>query len=94
MEVLATPGHSGGSVTLKCGDCLFTGDTLFAGSCGRTDFPDGSTAAILASLKRLGQLEGDYKVYPGHMEPSTLDTERRHNPFMRQAMAEKGYLWE
>ena len=94
VEVLSTPGHSGGSVTLKCGDCLFTGDTLFAGSCGRTDFPDGSTAAILASLKRLGQLEGDYKVYPGHMEPSTLDTERRHNPFMRQAMAEKGYLWE
>lgn len=94
IEVLATPGHSGGSVTLKCGDCLFTGDTLFAGSCGRTDFPDGSTSAIIDSLKRLGELEGSYKVYPGHMEDSTLDVERRRNPFMRQAMTGKGYPFE
>lgn len=92
IQVLSTPGHSGGSVTLKCGDCLFTGDTLFAGSCGRTDFPDGSTRTILESLKRLGELKGDYKVYPGHMEPSTLDRERRYNPYMRQAMGGKGYL--
>ena len=91
VEVLATPGHSGGSVTLKCGDCLFTGDTLFAGSCGRTDFPDGSMKAILASLKRLGELEGDWKVLPGHMEDSTMETERRRNPFMMQAMG-KGYF--
>ena len=90
IEVLATPGHSGGSVTLKCGECLFTGDTLFAGSCGRTDFPDGSTRTILESLKRLGELEGDYRVYPGHMEPSTMEVERRRNPFMMQAM-NKGY---
>ena len=94
IEVLATPGHSGGSVTLKCGECLFTGDTLFAGSCGRTDFPDGSTRTILESLKRLGELEGNYKVYPGHMEDSTLDVERRRNPFMRQAMMGKGYPFE
>ena len=91
VEVLATPGHSGGSVTLKCGDCLFTGDTLFAGSCGRTDFPDGSMTAIMASLRRLGQLEGDWQVLPGHMENSTMEAERRHNPYLRQALG-KGYF--
>ena len=86
IEVLATPGHSGGSVTLKCGDCLFTGDTLFAGSCGRTDFPDGSMRTILDSLKRLGELEGEWNVLPGHMENSTMEAERRYNPYLRQAL--------
>ena len=88
VEVLATPGHSEGSVTLRCGGVLFCGDTLFAGSCGRTDFPGGSTWKILDSLGRLGRLEGDPAVYPGHMESSTLDRERRSNPFMLQALAE------
>ena len=87
MEVLSTPGHSEGSVTLRCEDSLFCGDTLFAGSCGRTDFPGGSMQKILASLRRLGQLEGDLTVYPGHMEPTTLATERRVNPYLRQAMS-------
>ena len=86
LEVLATPGHSEGSVTLRCGDVLFCGDTLFAGSCGRTDFPGGSVKKIMASLKRLGSLEGDLTVYPGHMEPSTLERERAWNPYLRQAM--------
>ena len=86
LEVLATPGHSEGSVTLRCGDVLFCGDTLFAGSCGRTDFPGGSMKKIMASLKRLGELEGDLQVLPGHMEPSTLDQERSWNPYLRQAM--------
>ena len=54
LQVLHTPGHSAGSVTLRCGDVLFCGDTLFAGSCGRTDFPGGDTAKLLASLRRLG----------------------------------------
>ena len=88
VEVLATPGHSEGSVTLRCGGALFCGDTLFAGSCGRTDFPGGSSRKILASLGRLGRLEGNPAVYPGHMESSTLDRERRSNPFMLQALAE------
>lgn len=88
VEVLATPGHSEGSVTLRCGDVLLCGDTLFAGSCGRTDFPGGSWETILRSLARLGRLEGDLAVYPGHMEPSTLERERRSNPFLRQALAE------
>lgn len=88
IEVLHTPGHSEGSVTLRCGDLLFCGDTLFAGSCGRTDFPGGSVPKMLASLRRLGGLEGDLEVLPGHMEPSTLEAERQHNPYLRQAMRE------
>ena len=86
LQVLATPGHSEVSVTLRCGDALFCGDTLFAGSCGRTDFPGGSVKKMMESLKRLGELEGDLKVYPGHMEDSTLDRERSWNPYLRQAM--------
>lgn len=87
VEVLATPGHSEGSVTLRCGEVLFCGDTLFAGSCGRTDFPGGSSRKILRSLARLGALGGNPAVYPGHMESSTLNRERRSNPFMLQALA-------
>ena len=86
VSVLTTPGHSEGSVTLRCGDVLFCGDTLFAGSCGRTDFPGGSVKKMMESLKRLGGLEGDLKVCPGHMEDSTLDRERSWNPYLRQAM--------
>lgn len=87
IEVIHTPGHSKGSVTLKVGDVLFSGDTLFAGSCGRTDLAGGSYAEIMASLKRLGRLEGDYHVCPGHDITSTLEQERRSNPFLREAMA-------
>ena len=87
IEVMHTPGHSKGCVVLKVGDVLFCGDTLFAGSCGRTDLRGGSYAAIMASLKRLGELEGDYHVCPGHDVTSTLERERRSNPFLREAMA-------
>ena len=87
IEVLHTPGHSKGSVVLKVGDVLFCGDTLFAGSCGRTDLAGGSYGEIMASLKRLGELEGDYHVCPGHDVTSTLERERRSNPFLREAMA-------
>ena len=86
VEVMATPGHSLGSVTLRCGDVLFCGDTLFAGSCGRTDFPGGSMQTIMASLKRLGELEGEYQVCPGHMNTSELSRERMSNPYMMRAM--------
>ena len=86
IEVLHTPGHSPGSVTLKVGDALFCGDTLFAGSMGRTDLPGGSEAEIMASLKRLGQLEGDFHVLPGHMGTSTMDNERKYNPYLQMAM--------
>ena len=86
VDVMATPGHSEGGVTLRCGDVLLCGDTLFAGSCGRTDFPGGSVKKMMASLKRLGELEGDFTVYPGHMESSTFSRERAWNPYLRQAM--------
>ena len=89
VQVLHTPGHSKGSVTLKVGDVLFTGDTLFCGSCGRTDLRGGSYEEIMASLKRLGQLEGDYHVCPGHDRTSTLERERQYNPFLREAMGQR-----
>lgn len=86
IQVLHTPGHSPGSVTLKVEDVLFTGDTLFAGSCGRTDLRGGSYEQIMVSLKRLGELEGDFHVCPGHDRTSTLEQERRYNPFLMEAM--------
>ena len=86
VEVLHTPGHSAGSVTLRCQDVLFTGDTLFTQSVGRTDFPGGSQEALMASLKRLGELEGDYQVLPGHDTFTSLDQERRGNPYLKQAL--------
>ena len=86
FRVLHTPGHTPGSVCLQCENALFTGDTLFAGSYGRTDFIGGDDAAMRLSLARLGHLEGDYTVLPGHGESSTLDYERRTNPYLREAM--------
>lgn len=86
VEALHTPGHTKGSVCLRCGDALFTGDTLFAGSCGRTDFPGGSYDEIMASLKRLGELEENYNILPGHEGVSTLSREKGSNPYLREAM--------
>ena len=86
IQVLHTPGHSPGSVTLKVEDVLFTWDTLFAGSCGRTDLRGGSYEQIMQSLKRLGELKGDFHVCPGHEATSTLERERRSNPFLMEAM--------
>lgn len=86
VEVIHTPGHTKGSVVLRCQDALFTGDTLFAGTCGRTDFPGGDYGEMMASLKRLGELEGNFRVLPGHESFSTLDQERKTNRYMLQAM--------
>lgn len=86
IEVLETPGHTPGSVTLRAGDVLFTGDTLFAGSMGRTDFEGGDEKAMMASLRRLAQLEGDYQVLPGHEGRSTLNRERETNYCVRAAL--------
>lgn len=89
VEVLHTPGHTPGSVCLRCRDVLFSGDTLFAGSCGRTDFPGGSMEEMMTSLARLGGLEGDLRVLPGHEGETTLGRERQYNPYLRQAMEGK-----
>ena len=85
FTVLETPGHTPGSVVYKTNGALFTGDTLFAGSCGRVDFPGGSWSDMCRSLRRLDALEGEYQVYPGHEMPSTLSRERAGNSFMRSA---------
>ncbi len=87
VQALRTSGHTCGSVsylvTEKDGSrYLFTGDTLFAGSIGRTDFPTGNVGELRRSLKKLSDLDGDIPVYPGHEEETTLERERKTNPFM------------
>ena len=79
IDVIATAGHTDGSVTFKIDNALFTGDTLFYGSVGRTDFPTGSRNDMIASIKKLFALNGDYQVYPGHDEFTTLERERKFN---------------
>ena len=83
FKVLHTPGHTPGSVCLMCENVIFSGDTLFWGSCGRTDLPGGSWSTIRISLKRLADLPGDYKVYPGHGDATMLSFERKMNPYMQ-----------
>lgn len=84
IKVIETPGHTAGSVCYICDDKLFSGDTLFFCSCGRTDFPTGSDTQMLQSLKKLAELDGDYTVYAGHDRQSTLDFERKNNPYMNR----------
>ena len=88
LDVLETPGHSQGSVCLLVEGqrVIFAGDTLFRCSCGRCDFPGGDYRAMLRSLARLGRLEGQYTVYPGHDEATDMDYERKYNPYMKQGM--------
>ena len=83
IGVLPTPGHTPGSVCFQIGTNLFTGDTLFAGSCGRTDLPGGDWQTILKSLRFLQSLEAPYKVYPGHGGSTTLEREKAVNPYLR-----------
>lgn len=82
IKVLHTPGHTGGSVCLICENVMFSGDTLFAGSIGRTDFPGSDPGEMMQSLEKLANLPGNYRVLPGHAEETTLDEERRSNPFL------------
>lgn len=82
FTVLETPGHTEGSLCYRCDGALFSGDTLFAGSCGRTDLPGGDAKAMRASLKRLSELTEDCHIFPGHGEKSTLAQEKRSNPYL------------
>lgn len=86
VEVISTPGHTPGSVTLKAEDILFTGDTLFRSSVGRTDLEGGSFGTLMQSLKKLANLEQDYQVCPGHEGLSTLEDEKKYNGYLAQAM--------
>ena len=85
VKVLHTPGHTPGGVCLQVNDTIFSGDTLFQGSMGRTDLPGGNYDQIMFSLKRLNDLPGNYQVLPGHMGPTTLNRERTDNYYMREA---------
>ncbi len=82
FDALSTPGHTWGSMCFRCGDALFTGDTLFAGSMGRTDLPGGDRRAMADSLERLKELEGDFDLYPGHGPATTLAWEKKTNPYL------------
>lgn len=82
VKVMHTAGHSPGSCCFIAEDVIFSGDTLFQSSIGRTDLPGGNSAHIRQSLARLAALEGSMKVYPGHGEPTTIEFERENNPYM------------
>lgn len=84
FKIIRTPGHSPGSVSFYCSEenVLFTGDTLFKGSIGRTDFPGGSMFQIISSLRELAQLPDKTIVYPGHGPQTSIGFELAHNPYM------------
>jgi len=82
LTVMHTPGHSAGSICLIGNHIAFTGDTLFAGGIGRTDFPEGSMADMNRSLKKLEELPVNTLVYPGHGETTIMGEEKRVNPFL------------
>jgi len=83
LKVIHTPGHSRGSISLLGQKEIFTGDTLFAGSIGRTDFPESSEQEMKLSLKKLATLPDHLKVYPGHGPPTTIGEEKQFNPFLQ-----------
>ncbi len=83
ITVLATPGHTTGSVCFIIGDNMFSGDTLFRGTIGNTNFPTSNTPEMIRTLKKLATMDTDYKLYPGHDSETTLFYEKKYNQFMR-----------
>ena len=83
FDVLHTPGHTSGSCCFIIGCNMFSGDTLFRLSVGRTDLPDGDHDVLMDSLRKINDLAGDLKIFPGHMKTTTLDYERNCNPYLR-----------
>ena len=83
LEVLHTPGHTPGGISLLTDKMIFTGDALFCGSIGRTDFPGSSHQELISSIKdKLLSKDDDFITYPGHGPSSTIGEERRNNPFL------------
>ena len=83
LKFISTPGHTPGGMCILMDDVLFSGDTLFKGSVGRTDFPGGDMDELLSSIRdKLMKLPDDTRVLPGHMDETTIGIERRHNPFV------------
>ena len=91
FRVLHTPGHTIGSSCLIVKDTIFSGDTIFKGSIGRTDFPTSDPAKMMESVQKVAELEGNYAVFPAHGDSTTLDYERNTNPFMKGNTDEFGY---
>ncbi len=83
IRFITTPGHTGGSGCYFVDDSIFSGDTLFCQSIGRTDFPTSSILSMKQSLEKLKSIDGEYIVYPGHDISTTLSQERKYNPYMR-----------
>jgi glyoxylase-like metal-dependent hydrolase (beta-lactamase superfamily II) len=88
FRVIHTPGHSPGSVCYTCGGVMFSGDTVFRGSVGRTDFEGSNPLSMTNSLRKLSLLEEDYKLLPGHGEASSLSYEKRLNPYFTRLKGE------
>lgn len=84
IKVMSTPGHTKGSVCYICGDVMFSGDTLFFCSYGRTDFPGGDSREMMQSLKKIADIKENLTVYPGHDRQTTLDFERANNPYINR----------
>lgn len=85
FSFLHTPGHTKGSMCIFCDDALFSGDTLFRSDVGRTDLPGGSYEDLMRSVhEKLKPLTKNYRIFPGHLEPTTLDEEKRFNRYMIQ----------
>ncbi len=84
IKVMHTPGHTQGSVCYIAGDNMFSGDTLFRGSIGRTDFPGSDINAMRQSLKKLAAIDKDYTVYPGHEDMTSLDFEKENNYYLKR----------
>ena len=89
IEVLETPGHTAGSLTYRIGDTLFTGDLLFYLMVGRMDLPTGSFTALKKSLLKIGKLDRDYQICPGHSIATTLAFERENNIYMKHLLSRK-----
>ena len=86
FKFMLTPGHTKGSACIICGEKMFSGDTLFSRACGRIDLYGGSAKEMRASLKKLGGLEVDYEIFPGHGVGTTLAIERYANQYLRKSM--------
>ena len=86
FKYMATPGHTKGSAIIICEDKIFSGDTIMSRTCGRTDLFGGSTKDIRSSLKKIGELSGDYEIYPGHGPETNMAVERYAYPYLRKAM--------
>ena len=84
LKIIHTPGHTKGGMCIKVGEHIFTGDTLFAGSIGRTDFYGGDYKQMMKSLRKLAKYDDNAVIYPGHGPTSTIGVEKRMNPYMQQ----------